>query len=381
MNYLKSKVCFSTYQACPSLQVNSKQSFKLISLLSVFCLLFAAVLFNGCDDDPVTTEKYVFETARFNWRSSEINETGFIDIWAQDTSQIYLLDHNQKSLALYSEGNLNRFSAGNFELVSMSGMSQNDIMLFGISADTEITFIKFNGGGFEYYPSGVFMPETYGNVFPGCYLSINEAWICSKKGIARLIGNSISTYQYPDSITTPSDIFKSSNGAIQFICAGTSSGQNVQRIYELRDTAFVKVYEISIPERSLTRYDLRELNGRSYILVYTQDEYNQIVCFRILEGYNISEISCMNAGLYFFYGIAGLSFQNTAFVAVTTETVFGSTRGILYWNGIVLSKELELPQPSFIMEYPYLIEMPDNNTILVLQGEDNNTKIFKGKRN
>lgn len=380
MNYLKSKVSLCTYTVCPSSQISPKQSFKIKSLLSVLSLMYSLLLISGCGEDPVTVKSYVFETARFNWRTSEINETGFIDFWAQDTSKIFLLDYYQRSLAMYSGGVLNRYNAGNFEMVSMSGISQNEIMIFGISSDTEITFIKFNGGGFENYPSGVNMPESYGNTFPACYVSSNEAWICSKNGIARLNGNSITAFQYPDSFTTPSDIFKSSSGTMQFISAGTSSGQSVQRIYELQDTAFVKVYEMSIPERNSSRYDLRELNGWSYILAYTDDEYNQIACFRILDGYNISEIICMNAGIYMFYGIAGTSFQNMALVAITNETVYNSKRGILYWDGVVLSRELELPPPPAFMEYRYLIRTPDNNTILMMYAGDNTTKILTGTR-
>lgn len=380
MNCLKSKVCFGTYTVCPSSRISLQKSFKFSSLLSAFSLVYALLLFNGCSDDPVTAEGYVFETPRFNWRTTEINETGYIDFWAQDTSKMFLLDYDRRSLAVYSGGILNRFSAGNFEMVSMSGISQNEIMVFGISADTEITFIKFNGGGFENYPSGIYIPASYSNTFPACYVSSNEAWICSKKGIARLDGNIITAFQYPDSLTTPSDVFKSANGTMQFISYGTSSGQSIQRIYELQDTAFVKIYEMSIPERNSSRYELRELNGRSYILAYTEDEYNQIACFRILDGYNISEIICMNAGIYAFYGIAGTSFQNMALVAITSQNVYSSTRGILYWDGTVLSRELELPPPPVFMEYRYFINNPDNNTILMMYAVDNKTKLLTGTR-
>jgi hypothetical protein len=321
-----------------------------------------------------------FDAPRFSWRTIELTESGFIDIWALDTNNIFLLNYSEKSLYKISGGNVDHFNAGNYEMFSMAGISENEIYIFGESYAYELTFIKWNGAGFEYFPTGVFLSEYSNPWFRGCIGNSNEAWLCSQKGIAKLEGGNITTYLYPDSNMTVLDIFETPDNKIQIICERSLPGEYLQSLFELQDTTFTKIFDFTQPISSYFDYTyLKELNGYKYGLTFNQNNNYGLICFKNFSGAGFSDNFCINKGISLSIPV-GSNFQDLTFIAYTEESVFEHSRkGILNWNGIVLSREIELPAPGFFGDNDKIFSANANTIIVLCQGRFP-VKIFVGTR-
>jgi len=370
-----------TNKTCPSLKQFNNISNRDSTLFVMLLILISIINFSGCKDDPVTVDGYVFAAPRFNWRTIDINNAGGVDIWARDTNRIYLLDDMRNSLFVITGGNANQYNTGNYDMFSMTGVSENELIIFGLSPESELTFIKWNGGGFEYFPSGVYLPEYFERWFLGCVGNQNESWICSKKGIVKLEGNTVTTYSYPDSTMNFNDIFRSSDNKIQIICEGSLPGQYVQKIYELQDTAFVQTFEFMEPLGNTNgRILIKELNGITFGLTFNQNDIYGMVCFKHFNGTGFTDNFCLDAGLYNIKVIAGSNFQDFSIIASTDEYVFENTqKGLLYWDGFVLSREVELPVPM-ILEYDFKLISANESTFLVMYDSGASTRILAGTR-
>jgi len=104
---------------------------KIIQNITVFfTVIIAAVNFISCGDDIVYVAKEEFDPPRFNWRSMEFPNTGYADIWALDTNNIYMLNHTYRSLYKLNNGNVSTFYIGVYGFNQMQGISNNEIYIF-----------------------------------------------------------------------------------------------------------------------------------------------------------------------------------------------------------------------------------------------------------
>ncbi len=382
MNYPKSKVCFGTYTNCPSsLYSLNKFSRALKYFLASFT--FAGVFYiHGCSDAPVSVDKQIYLTQQFDWRTTEIQQGNFSDLWADESNVVYLLSFFDKSLYRLSDKTLNQFYAGEYNLYSMDAVSENAIYIFGISQNFQITFIKWIGTGFEYIPSGVFLDQYGGSGIRGCAIDQDEAWICSQKGIIRSQGGNITVYNYPDSLMMPRAIFKSPAGNIQIICENYVSELHIQKIYELQNNSFTEVYELAEPyPGNSTMTLINQLNGIVFQLVYKFEGASSSICLGSYVGSAFNEMYCFGNKIDIIHELDGSIFGELILYGETYQGPYQTPkREIFTWNGTFLSREIEMPDPPAIMDYNVKIKSVNPSLVHIMHNGEGITKILTGTR-
>ena len=382
MNYLKSKVCFSTHQTCPSFPVSINRSPSILKFLFVCFALVGVIFIHGCSDELVSVDKQIFRTQQFNWQTTEIQQGNFTDLWADRSNVVYMLSYDDRSLYKLSDKNLTQFYAGDYNLYSMDAVSENAIYIFGISQDFQLTFIKWNGSGFEYIPSGVFLDQYGSSWMRGCVITPDEAWICSQTSIIQSQGGNITTYIYPDSTMVPKSIFKSPGGKIQVICEKYISGLHIQKIYELQDGSFAEVYEHAEPYlQSTTRTFIGQLNGSVFQQVYKFEGESASICVRSYDGSAFNEMYCLGNKINMIRELDGNLFGELILYGETYQDPYQyPKRQIFTWNGTFLSREIEMPDPPAIMDYQVKIKSVNPDLVHIMHNGEELTKILTGTR-
>jgi hypothetical protein len=360
-----------------------KKTNKKIILFLLFSFLLSA-----CKDDvivvPPPPQGEDFAPPRFNWRAMEINNIGFADIWAQDTNNIYLLSHYDKSLYIVSHGIVTTYYVGNYYLTQIKGLSNNEIYIFAAGyASNLLTIIKWNGGGFEYYPTDITVTTGVSALtIRGCAVSSNEVWALSIDGINRFNGFKMTDYSFgdpTDSLVVPIDLFLSDNHKIQYIANNADTGNNQNRLYEFRDTGFVKIYEDQIVTHMTL---LREVGGVNFGL---QLNYNVplpgTVCIKYFTGSSFTDYFCYNNKIStkFTTGVSknpvGTNLQSFIFLAQANELIFNTITpvidqvevGILHWDGNKVSKEIGVHgyENSYDFEHYILFAINQDNYLIL----------------
>lgn len=382
MNYLKSKVCFGTHTNYPSSKSSLNRFLGAFKFL-LSCFAFVGVFFiHGCSDEPVSVDKQIFRTQQFNWQTTEIQQGNFSDIWADESNVVYMLSFFDKSLYKLSDKTLSQFYAGEYNLYSMDAVSRNAIFIFGISQYLQITFVKWNGSGFEYIPSGVFLNQYGGSGIQGCAIDQDEAWICSQKGIVRNQGGNITTYDYPDSSMVPKEIFKSPGGNIQIICENYVQGRHIQKIYELQNNTFTEIYDLSEPyPESTTRTLIGQLNGIVFQQVYKFEGASASICLKSYVGSAFNEMYCLGNKINMIRKLDGNIFGELILYGETYQGPYQyPKRQIFTWNGTFLSREIEMPNPSMITDYNVIIKSVNPDLVHIMHNWEGFTKILTGTR-
>jgi hypothetical protein len=354
-------------------------------LLSIF--ISSMLILSACSDDPVTPQEPEFDPPRFNWRSMEVPGDGYAGMWALDTNNIYLVNIHNNLLYHISNGNLNSYNYGNYGINEIEGISENEVYLFGAVPypDNNLTIIKWNGSGFEYYPTGILVNE--GRTIRGCVVSSGEVWIGSEAGLSRFNGITLQNYSYENPDVLLKNMLLSSENKVQYISERLFNETTVQQsLYEFRDSGFVLLYdEITNPFPGYS--SLNEINGIKYGLKLNR--LDRTVCFENFTGTAFSEMFCLNSKVTVTVSTqsnnpVGISLQEfISFVEVSSIEIFvpGYRSGVIHWNGVRPSAEIGLSN-GFISEYERpLVHSIDANTYLVLEPQNPaNRVLFIGTR-
>lgn len=358
---------------------------KIILVFSISLLIYS------CKDELTSvTDNYRFDPPRFNWRAMDIYYHGFAGVWAADTSKIFLLNHNNRSLYIISGGNVSMQYVGDYYLNEIKGLSNNEVYLFGAGLyDRKLTIIKWNGAGFEYYPSNIYVAgSTYW--IRGFALNSNEVWICSQSGISKFNGIKIKNYTYEDSLLTPIDLFLNNYNKLQYITMRIVDTVNTRiSLFELQDNSFVRVYDYTInPYPDRTGVFLEEVGGYNIGM-----EYNEpigapwSVCVKYFTGTSFVNYFCFNNKIgsnysFQFHNPVGVNPQSFIFLAQASDYIFepppGSTYprrvGIVHWDGNRVSKELGVnvldAQPFYYTTH--ILFCIDKDNYIILEPLSNN---------
>lgn len=339
-------------------------------LIYLFVLSISAVLvITGCSDGTVSSN-YNIDLPRFNWRTVNLNYNNFSQLWANDTGNIYLLDHSTPNLYKLSGGNITNYYIGDNYLHKLSGIG-NQPVIFALSDLNELKFIFWNGSPLE-IPTGLYINDTVGNIFRGCVTENLGAWICSQSGIVSYNNGSIKYYFLDEPFFIPDKIFKTNQNTIRI----TGESINRQLMFELQDTTFVKIFDYT------GNYRLQVLNTEAYGIY--MDENMTGPCFYTISGNNFIEIFCINTNIPISFGsfISGASFSDIL-IPVYSPALFNelSSFGILHWNGNKFSREFEfdIKQPG-IGNGIFNNYAIDENSFLILEGEYPVIKLYIGSR-
>jgi len=323
---------------------------KTLALTNLIILTF---LFSSCsDDNPVkTTPVSEFDSARFNWRTEDIYYHGFAGIWAQDTANIFLLNHANHSLYKVSGGISSIFNVGDYYLNDIKGLSNSEVYLFGTGLnDNKLIIIKWNGAGFEPHISDIVVSSANANWVRGCVINSNEVWVCSQNGICKFDGINMTNYSYDDTLLIPLDLFLSYNNKVQYIGEQWVDTSYIKEsLFEFQYTGFVKTYShIADPFPNGSYVFLEQVGGYKYGV-----EFNEpvglpwSVCIYNFSGDGFSQDFCFNNKIESNWhaipkSIVGNSLQNFILLTYTDRSIFESRVGIVNWDGIKPSKELLL---------------------------------------
>jgi len=369
-------------------------------------LILLSLIFSACKDNPVTIQED-FAPPRFNWRTIDINQNmnpGFADIWALDTNNIYLLNHYDKSLYIVTHGIITSHYIGNYYLTQMKGLSNNEIYIFAAGyASRLLTIIKWNGGGFEYYPTDITVTNGVSALtIRGYTVSPNEVWAASLDGICRFDGINMTDYSFgepSDSLLLPIDIFLSSNNKIQYIANNMDTANEQDRLYEFADTGFVKIYQGTINPFGRTLLLLREVGGFKFGLQLNQplgELYS--VCIKYFTGSSFTDYFCYNdlIGSKHSTGVSqnpvGTNLQSFIFFAESSHDLIfylpgdtiPSRVGILHWDGNRVSKEIgfEVYITSYDFEHYILFSINEDNYLILepLTGNPSISSLYIGSR-
>lgn len=170
--------------------------------------------------------KEEFDPPRFNWRGINLPLTGYSDIWAQDTSNIYLINYYDRNLYKISNGNVSAYNVGYYGLNHLQGLSNNEIYIFGGSSDGFVNDHKSNHTGFIYYPTSIDLTGLPAMEIQGYARNSNEIWICCQMGIARFDGANYQYFAFDDSTMMPQTIFLSEKNTIQYISMRIDEAKN-----------------------------------------------------------------------------------------------------------------------------------------------------------
>lgn len=327
---------------------------KNLKYVIPFISFLASLLFISCSEEPVKPPGEEFDPPRFNWRSVEITGEGFVGIWALDTNDIYLLNHDNKTLHHINKGNASIYSVGNYGLNEIEGISNNEIYLFGTTPfpDNNLTIIKWNGVSFEYYPTGINASSDF--TIRGFSANSNEIWICSQNGLSKFDGVNIINYAYEDSLLEPLDLFLSIDNKIQYISGRWVDTAHIQQcLFEFRDTGFVRIYDYTgSPYPTWSYTFLQEVAGNKIGLKISQNP--NTICIDHFTGSSFTSYFCLNEKIESpvtspSNNPVGVNPENFIFVVRSSDRIFepSSKVGIVHWNGSKLSKEIGLAPSSF----------------------------------
>ena len=386
--YYENKPAELFFALLPNPLFNSRK-ISIKKFKNIFYLLLPLLfLFSSCKDDPVTVTED-FAPPRFNWRTVDINQNqnpGFADIWAMDTNNIYLLNHYDKSLYIVSHGFVTTHYIGNYFLTQMKGISNSEIYIFAAgNASNLLTIIKWNGGGFEYYPTDIIIKTGASALtIRDCVVSYNEIWVLSMDGICRFDGSKITNYSFGDPnapLLVPLDIFLSDNQRVQYIAYNQDTANQQNRLYEFADSGFVKIYEGTNNPFGRTLLILNEVGGVKFGLQLNQplgEPYS--VCIKYFTGSSFSDYFCYNnlIGSRHPTGVTsqnpvGTNLQSFIFLAEAHETIFTAFDsipvkvGILHWDGNKVSKEIGLfdVNTGYDFEHHILFAMNHYNYLIL----------------
>jgi hypothetical protein len=354
---------------------------KILSVSYLLLSIFSLVILHSCKDNPITPSED-FAPSRFYWRSIDIQGTGFSGAWATDTNKIFLLNYYNKSLYVVSNGIISNYYVGEYYLNEIKGLSNNEVYLFGTGiSDQKLTIIKWNGGGFEYYPSGIKVTGNNSSRVKGCSINSNDIWILSQNGIIKYNGTNLINYPYNDSLLEPIDIFLSNENKNQYISIRYFNESYIQQsLYELHDTAFVCIYNYKgaiNPPR--TYIFLQQLSGYK-IGIEPNDDIKKL-CIYDFRDSSFTNYFCFNNKIVTDYwevqsnNPVGINPQNFIIMVEAKDNIFNSQKepgilsrvGLLHWDGKIVSKEIGLP--SIISPYPYeayILHNINPNSYLVL---------------
>lgn len=335
----------------------------IILFIGFLGLLISSVLLTSCSDDPVTPPVAEFDPPRFNWRSLDIPLIdGFAGIWAKDTNNIFMINYYNKTMYHISNGNINIYNVGNYGLNEIEGVSENEVYLFGAVPfpDNILTLIKWNGGGFEYYPTGIIVNS--GPAIRGCIVNSNEVWIGSENGISKFDGINMTNYTIENSPISPVDLFLSNDNKIQLISGSWIDTNYIQQsIYEFQDTGFIKIYDkISSPYPNWAYTYLKQIGGNKIGMEITQNALTNTytICFDYFIDTSFTPYFCLNNKINYSVNSpsnnpVGTNTGNFILLTQSSERIFEppSKVGIVHWNGSKLSKEIGLAPSSFPSHY------------------------------
>lgn len=350
---------------------------KIILKIAVFLtVIIAAVNFISCGDDIVYVAKEEFDPPRFNWRSMEVPNMGYSDVWALDTSNIYMINYYDRNLYKISNGNISVSYVGYYGLNQMQGVSNNEIYIFGGAADGILTIIKWDGTGFSYYPTNINLSGNAGYWIKGYVRNSNEIWICSQNGIAIFNGINYQYYTFDDTTMTPNEIFLSENNTIQYICQKEDAGGIKQSLYELQGNTFIKLFEYyKDPNINMSYIFLKEINGNKFGIEIKQPAgANWGMCYYDFNNYTFSSNYCFNNKIYTLpFGVrsinpAGANLNNYIMFIESESSFFEHYRtGIIHWNGNIFSKEFGLSGAGFLFYEAYILSNIHETSYLILE--------------
>lgn len=352
---------------------------KIILRIAVFLtVIITAINFISCGDDTVTVTENEFDPPRFNWRSFELQNTGYADIWAQDTNNIFLLNHIYHSLYKLHNRNISTYYIGNYGLNQMQGISNNEIYIFGCESGITPTIIKWDGAGFTYYPTNITMPGSSGVNNKHFMRNSNEIWICTKKGIARFDGVNYNYFDYGDSTMTPDGIFLSERNSIQYFCSKVvdSTGEIEQALYELQDNTFIKIFEYSEnPNITRSYIYLKEIRGNKFgIKINYSVGANWSMCYYDFNNYSFSFGYCFSSKFITLQtdvrsiNPVGTNLNNYIMFIESESGFFEHYRtGFVHWNGYKFSKEFGLSGAGYPFYEEYILFNINESSYLLLQ--------------
>jgi len=344
------------------------------------------MILHSCKDDPLSPVQDDFDPPRFNWRTVEIpRRFGFADIWAMDTSRIFLLNHDNRSLYIYSGGRTDVYNVGNYYLNEIKGLSNSEVYIFGTQIGGNMTIIKWNGAGFEYYSTTIHVFGSGVYYVRGGVVSSNEVWIASQDGISMFDGVSMTNYFYEDSLMIPNFIFRSIDNKIQYIAERWADTSYIQEsLFEFRDTGFVRVFNYigdPFPHGSYTF--LVQVGGfKLGLKLYDRPKYS--VCVENFTGTSFSPYFCYPKIINSTYrsvspatGFVGSSPQNLMLVVQASDIIFDppvgpdstirQTVGLVHWNGNRVSKEMGLLNYESPSDYDaFILHCINSDSYLVL---------------
>lgn len=347
-------------------------------LKQAFCinLFFIALVFNSCSEDPVKPAVEEFDPPRFNWRSMEVPNIGYADIWALDTSNIYMINYYDRNLYKISNGNISVSYVGYYGLNQMQGVSNTEIYIFGGAADGILTIIKWDGAGFSYYPTNINLTGNAGYWIKGYVRNSNEIWICSQNGIAMFNGVNYQYFNYEDTTMKPNEIFLSENNTIRYICQKEDAGGIKQSLYELQGNTFIKLFEYyKDPNINLSYIFLKEIRGNKFGIEIKQPAgANWSMCYCNFNNYSFSSNYCFNNKIYTLpFGVrsrnpVGVNLNNYIMFIEAESGFFEHYRtGIIHWNGNKFSKELGLSGTGFLFYEAFILFNINETSNLLLE--------------
>jgi hypothetical protein len=371
---------------------NTRFLLRLIKFFLITGSLSIALIFIACDDDnPVTPPVSEFDSARFNWRTDEIPHTGFAGMWAQDTSNIFLLNNYDHSLYKESGGNVTIMDAGNYYFSDIKGLSNNEVYLFGESKDDyKLNIVKWSGASFEAHPSNVTINRN-GRFIRGCAVSPNEIWTISNNGISKFDGIKMTDYVYEDTLADPNFLFLSNDNKIQYIASKFFEPFQVEiKLYQFNDSSFTKIFDYVFTEGSGETF-LQQIGGHKFGLQMNGPTGGPFsMCMKYFTGTSFTEYFCFNKKIQTLWrslpnNPTGVNLQNFVILVNTDESLFSSRVGIVNWNGDKFSRELMLTGFINPGEYfnTYIVYCIDENNYLVLEPQGSfgpNNTLYIGTR-
>lgn len=366
---------------------------KILNIAAFFTVIIVAVNFISCGDETVTVVEEEFDPPRFNWRSFELNNTGYADIWALDTNNIFLLNHYYQCFYRINNGVISTYNIGPYGFNQMQGISNNEIYIFGSANGITPSIIKWDGAGFTSYPTKITMPGSSGINNKHFLRNSNEIWICTKMGIAKFDGEDYEYFDYDDSTMTPVGIFLSERNAIQYICTKIdNTGEFTQSLYELQGNIFIKLFEYTHnPNIIRSTIYLKEIRGNKFGIKINQPlGANWSMCYNDFNNNAFSQRFCFSDEIQYFASDVrsnnpvGYNINNYMMLAVSGTGIFYNYRtGIIHWNGNKFSKELGVGGTGYPFYEEYILFNINESSYLILEPHivDGKSTLYIGTRN
>jgi len=362
-----------------------------LRFFSIVASLFAIFCFYSCGDEAVMISKEEFDPPRFNWRGIDLPLTGYSDIWAQDTSNIYLINYYDRNLYKISNGNFSAYNVGYYGLNHLQGLSNNEIYIFGGSSDGLVTIIKWDGAGFIYYPTSIDLTGLPPMEIQGYARNSNEIWICCQSRIAFFDGSNFQYFDYDDSTMSPKTFFLSERNTVQYICEKVVNSGITQALYELQGNTFVKLFEyFKDPNIGMSYILLKEIRGNKFGIEIKQSiGTSGSMCFYNFYDYSFSPAFCFHDNFNALpYGVrssnpAGMNLNNYVMYIEAESGFFEHYRtGLVHWNGVRYSKEFGLSGAAELPWNGFLLFNINESSYLFLEPHyfDATSKLYIGTR-